>query len=217
MRIVFFLSLSSPGMTDAWAVPDRCAAIDGPWAAGDAIRLAQREECTLKSSFAWIGTIAAMLFGIVLTGTVAVGSPAVRAQEATPGAQAGACGGGEAAASPAASENCVSIVSHDIYFAPNKVTIPADTDVTIELPNEGVTMHNFSITDHKNPDVKNLEISIDINPGDTKTVTVNAPAGTYYFYCNVPGHEAAGMYGYLIVEEGGQISAESATVTPPAG
>ena len=175
----------------------------------------------VKSSIAWIGTIAAMLFGIVLAVTVAQGSPTVRAQEGTPSSQLGACGGGAAgaspAASPAASEDCVSIVAHDIYFAANKVTIPADTDVTIELPNEGVTLHNFSITDHKNPDVKNLEISVDVNPGETKSVTVNAPAGTYYFYCNVPGHEAAGMYGYLIVEADAQISAESATVTPPAG
>lgn len=166
----------------------------------------------MKSSITWIGVIAAMLFSLVLAATVAQGSPAVRAQEGTPSAQAGGCSG-----TPAAGGNCVAIVSHDIFFSPNKVTIPADTDVTIELPNEGVTMHNFSITDHKNPDVKNLDISQDINPGETKSVTVNAPAGTYYFFCNVPGHEAAGMYGYLIVEKDAKISAESATVTPPAG
>jgi uncharacterized cupredoxin-like copper-binding protein len=85
------------------------------------------------------------------------------------------------------------------------------------LPNEGVTLHNFSITDHGNPEVENLDISLDIQPGATESVTVEAPPGTYYFYCNVPGHEAAGMYGYLVVEEGAEISAETTTVTPPAG
>ena len=57
---------------------------------------------------------------------------------------------GEAAATE------VTIGSYDIYFDPNEVTIPANTDVTIILPNNGVTLHNFSITDHKNPDVPNL-------------------------------------------------------------
>ena len=36
--------------------------------------------------------------------------------------------------------------------------------------------------------------------GDTETLTLNLPAGTYTFYCNVPGHRAAGMEGTLTVE-----------------
>ena len=86
----------------------------------------------------------------------------------------------------------MTIVSHDIYFEPKDVTIPANTDVTFVLPNEGVTMHNFSIPD--------LGVSVDIQPGETKEVVVNAPAGTYAFDCNVPGHKEAGMVGTLIVE-----------------
>jgi len=42
--------------------------------------------------------------------------------------------------------------------------------------------------------------------GGTKTIakgqtsiTVNLKAGKYHFYCSVPGHEAAGMQGYLTV------------------
>jgi uncharacterized cupredoxin-like copper-binding protein len=88
----------------------------------------------------------------------------------------------------------------DIAFQPNTVTIPANTDVTITLTNTGVTMHNFSVNDHNNPNVKNLGISVNVQPGQTQTVTVNAPAGDYYFYCNVPGHEEAGMHGTLTVQ-----------------
>jgi uncharacterized cupredoxin-like copper-binding protein len=88
----------------------------------------------------------------------------------------------------------------DIAFQPNTLTIPANTDVTTTLNNTGVTMHNFSVNDHNNPNVKNLGISVDVQPGQTQTVTINAPAGDYYFYCNVPGHEEAGMHGMLTVQ-----------------
>ena len=35
--------------------------------------------------------------------------------------------------------------------------------------------------------------------GGTKTLSLNLPAGTYTFYCSVPGHEQAGMKGTLTV------------------
>ena len=88
----------------------------------------------------------------------------------------------------------------DIAFDKTEFTIPADTDVTLTLTNAGAIMHNFSVDDHNNPNVKNLGISVDVNPGETKTVTINAPAGDYYYYCNVPGHEAAGMFGTMHVK-----------------
>jgi uncharacterized cupredoxin-like copper-binding protein/mono/diheme cytochrome c family protein len=84
------------------------------------------------------------------------------------------------------------VTSFDIYFEPTEVTIPADTDVPFTLPNDGVTLHNFSIDE--------LGIDVDIAPGATEEVVINAPAGTYEYYCNVPGHKAAGMVGTLIVE-----------------
>ena len=37
-------------------------------------------------------------------------------------------------------------------------------------------------------------------PGETQEIVVNAPAGTYEYYCNVPGHKQAGMVGTLTVE-----------------
>ncbi len=132
----------------------------------------------------------------------AEGTPAASA-EATPAA-AGEAAPGEAAAGAAAAEP-VTIVSHDIYFEPKDVTIPANTDVKFILPNEGVTLHNFSIPD--------LGISVDIQPGETKEVVVNAPAGVYAFDCNVPGHKEAGMIGTLTVTEG---SGASAAETAPA-
>ncbi len=92
----------------------------------------------------------------------------------------------------AASASGPTIESYDIYFEPKELTIPAGTDVTVTLPNVGVTLHNFS--------VDALDISVDLAPGETKTVTINAPAGTYEYYCNVPGHKEAGMVGTLTVQ-----------------
>ncbi|MBA2597248.1 MAG: cupredoxin domain-containing protein [Chloroflexia bacterium] len=61
------------------------------------------------------------------------------------------------------------IVSYDIYFEPDSLTIPANTDVTVVLPNEGVTAHNFSIDA--------LGIDVDLAPGATEEVVINAAAG----------------------------------------
>lgn len=133
-------------------------------------------------------TIAAL---VAVPGIALVAAPSI-AQDASPEASPGATPG----ATPMAGKE-VTITSHDIFFDPKEVTIPADTEVTIKLPNEGVTMHNFSITDHKNENLPFDPIDVDINPGETKEVKIKAPAGEYYFYCNVPGHEAAGMFGTL--------------------
>jgi uncharacterized cupredoxin-like copper-binding protein/mono/diheme cytochrome c family protein len=95
---------------------------------------------------------------------------------------------GEAPA-PATAQN---VTSFDIYFEPKEITIPANTDVPFTLPNDGASAHNFSIDE--------LDISIDIAPGATEETVINAPPGTYEYYCNIPGHKEAGMVGTLIVE-----------------
>jgi plastocyanin len=112
---------------------------------------------------------------------------------------------------------CVAVGQYDIFFRPNLITLPADTPVTLVLRDDGALPHNFSVDAHNNPNAKNLGISVTLQPGQSAAVTVNAPAGTYYFYCNVPGHEAAGMYGYLQVKPGAAIATAVAKVTPPAG
>ncbi len=120
---------------------------------------------------------------------------AASAPAATPGAEGGALagaatpgGGGEETATAAMT---IDVVSHDIFFEPDELSIPADTEVTVRLPNEGVTPHNFSIDE--------LGIDVDIAPGATEETVINAPAGEYEYYCNVPGHKQAGMVGTLTV------------------
>jgi probable HAF family extracellular repeat protein len=86
----------------------------------------------------------------------------------------------------------VEIVSHDIYFELEDVAIAANTAVTFVLPNEGITAHNFSIDA--------LGVSVDLFPGATEELVINAPPGLYKYYCNVPGHKDMGMVGTLTVE-----------------
>jgi uncharacterized cupredoxin-like copper-binding protein len=111
----------------------------------------------------------------------------------------------------------VEIDAFDIFFKPNLGTVPADTPVQLVVTNHGAIGHNFSITDHRNAGLTNLNVSFDIAPGETGTATINAPAGVYYFYCDEPGHEQAGMFGYLTVGKGAAITTSEATVTPRAG
>ena len=129
-----------------------------------------------------------------------------------------AAGAGRSRAMRPPAATTVDVVSYDIYFEPNEVTIPANTDVTVNLPNEGATPHNFSIDA--------LGIDVDIAPGATEQVVINAPAGEYEYYCNVPGHKEAGMVGTLIVSEdaaaapaGAATPAERAAppAAPPSG
>jgi uncharacterized cupredoxin-like copper-binding protein len=132
----------------------------------------------------------------------------------------GLVGGGvylASAQSSAPPANTLEIGEFDIYFNPNLGTIPANTPVQIVVTNKGAVRHNFSITDHNNPGLTNLDVHFDTDPGGTGTATINAPAGVYYFFCNEPGHEQAGMIGYLTVADNATISSSEATVTPPAG
>ncbi|MGH2618591.1 MAG: cupredoxin domain-containing protein [Thermomicrobiales bacterium] len=146
------------------------------------------------------GHKAAGMVGTLIVSEEAAAAPAGAAASpaATPVAQGAAPTTAEATPAPAAEEaaspaaETVEVVSHDIFFEPEAVAIPADTEVTFVLPNEGVTAHNFSIDA--------LDISVDQAPGETQEVVINAPAGTYEYYCNVPGHKAAGMVGTLTVE-----------------
>ena len=86
----------------------------------------------------------------------------------------------------------------------------ANTDVTINAVNKGALPHTFTI-----PDVADTG---SVNPGDTKSVKVNLPAGEYDFDCSEPGHKEAGMVGKLtVVEGGGQAAAAQGTPQEVAG
>lgn len=103
------------------------------------------------------------------------------------------------AASPAASPSApsaasgataLSVVTGDLFFDPKTLAGAANVDVVITITNNGALAHDFSLPD--------LGITSKmLNPGESTTVTVKAPAGDYRFICTVPGHAEAGMTGTL--------------------
>ncbi|MGB3331059.1 MAG: ScyD/ScyE family protein [Thermomicrobiales bacterium] len=98
------------------------------------------------------------------------------------------------AASPVASlPTTVAVTMIDIKFDPTELTIPADTDVIVNLTNTGALPHDFTIDE--------LHVSSGIVPsGGKATIKINAPAGKYTYYCSQPGHRTAGMQGTLTVQ-----------------
>jgi len=71
--------------------------------------------------------------------------------------------------------------------------------VTIKMLNTQVLTHNIAIKltkKSKKPIVKGLIVG----KGKTSKVTASLKARSYIYYCTVPGHEAAGMWGVLKVK-----------------
>ena len=136
----------------------------------------------------FIGTSLVASPAIVL----AVGAKAALQGTPSPAGSPVASPGASPGASPAA-EGDFELMALDISWDPEQLTIPADTDVGIMVHNMGVLQHDFVIDE---PSVN----SGMLNGGDSTVVTINAPAGTYEFYCSVPGHKEAGMVGTFTVE-----------------
>jgi glucose/arabinose dehydrogenase/plastocyanin len=111
-------------------------------------------------------------------------TPSDQDEEAEEGTPAGEQG------TPVAGEGEQTVNMVDLAFDPTELTIPAGTDVTITLVNNGALEHNFVI------DALGVQ-SDTVSAGGTTTVTINAEAGDYEFYCGVPGHKEAGMVGTL--------------------
>ncbi len=96
------------------------------------------------------------------------------------------------AASPIADTNTFTIETHDTYFTPKDLTIPADTEVTLRIVNKGLMQHDFVCDPLKITSGR-------LNAGDEAELTFTAPKGSYQFYCSVPGHRILGMVGTLKV------------------
>ena len=71
----------------------------------------------------------------------------------------------------------------------------ASSHVTIDFTNKSPLPHNVTIA---NAAGKVLGATPTFS-GATKQLRLDLPPGTYTFFCSVPGHEAAGMKGTLIV------------------
>jgi plastocyanin len=67
--------------------------------------------------------------------------------------------------------------------------------VTIEVSNDGNTVHNLEV---EGEGVE--EVTTDLEPGASDTLELELVAGTYEMYCNIGDHADQGMVGELTVE-----------------
>jgi plastocyanin len=116
---------------------------------------------------------------------------------------AGGCGGGSSGGGGSTSTSSpptgtgqivnIPIASSGFAFSTTTATASAGT-VTLKAMNPQSVSHDISIKGN-GVDVKGNQVS----NGGVSTVTATLTAGTYEYYCSVPGHEQAGMKGTLTV------------------
>jgi plastocyanin len=80
-----------------------------------------------------------------------------------------------------------------------KVLVAKPGKVTLKMLNVQVLAHNIAIKKTKSAKKPIVKGQV-VGKGKTSKVTATLKAGTYIYYCTVPGHEAAGMWGTLKVK-----------------
>lgn len=103
-----------------------------------------------------------------------------------------ACSGG----SPSPSQGVnLNVAGLDTFkYDPSTLTAKVGQAMMVNLENKGNLDHSFVIDE--------LSVKLEsVKAGSTGHVTFTpAQAGTFTFYCDVPGHKAAGMTGTLTVD-----------------
>jgi len=79
-----------------------------------------------------------------------------------------------------------------LAFVPTSLTAPAGK-VTINMKNDSAIQHSVAI------DAPGDVPGKIVNQGQVSTTTATLKAGSYTYYCTVPGHRQAGMVGTLTV------------------
>jgi plastocyanin len=86
----------------------------------------------------------------------------------------------------------IRVEAGEFWFEPDRIEITAGEPVNITVTNTGGIFHDFVIVE--------LEFALEVEAGETATGSLEvAEPGSYVFICSVPGHEAAGMRGTLLV------------------
>lgn len=93
---------------------------------------------------------------------------------------------------PGAAAGTVMVSGKEFAFDPTNLQLPADTPTTIEFTNGGSIEHDLTIEGYEGE-------ALVATAGQTQTGSYTLPAGTYKFYCSIPGHESAGMVGTIEV------------------
>jgi plastocyanin len=83
-----------------------------------------------------------------------------------------------------------------LAFQQSSVTASKPGAVKIDFTNQSPVGHDVHVSDSSGKDLGGTNIIT----GTSTSATVNLQPGKYTFFCSVPGHEAAGMKGTLVVK-----------------
>lgn len=94
-------------------------------------------------------------------------------------------------------------------FSPSQFTVPAGTEITVNVTNQGSVVHDFIImkpnirvgTEFGDDDIPNIYWKVEMQPGASQTFGFTSPeqVGEYEILCGIPGHVQAGMVGTMTV------------------
>ncbi len=109
------------------------------------------------------------------------------------------CGAEQAGETPVPDDvdRTIEIVTRNMSFAPNTIVLRPGEKVALVLDNPDSMVHDLTIDDFFGERLK-----IETQPRSKAVLVLEVPetTGEFRFYCSVPGHEALGMVGTLIVE-----------------
>lgn len=127
-------------------------------------------------------TVLAVL-AVLALGACTAQEPEITAQDQVPAdarteaPEEGSDGGGQAEGEP------VTWVAVDVEFAEAVTELPADTPIALTLDGSGANLpHDITIAELGDQTV------VATDGGETATATITLEAGTYTFYCSIPGH-----------------------------
>jgi plastocyanin len=96
-------------------------------------------------------------------------------------------------ASPAPAHT-ITLTTETMSFATNEFRVKVGESVTINLTNNSFVPHSF--------DIDEFDIHAGLGMQGKNSISFTATeVGEFKFYCGVEGHENAGMFGTLIIEE----------------
>lgn len=91
----------------------------------------------------------------------------------------------------AASDQTATLVTKEFSFTPDSLELNAGKAEIVIDNSGGVVEHDFTVDE--------LDLKIYAAPTTTESASADLVAGTYEFYCSIPGHREAGMEGTLTV------------------
>jgi uncharacterized cupredoxin-like copper-binding protein len=112
------------------------------------------------------------------------------------GGSTGSTGGDTGGSEAPAAQNLTVQALTTLKWEPAALTAQAGQPVNITMTSDGALEHNFVWADQADADFLHVDIGETEDGPATRTFDT---AGTYEFYCDIPGHREAGMVGALTV------------------